>query len=112
MIRWTTIVMLFLVCGLTGALFLVKHEVQTLEKQVGKVEASVRSYRNNIRILQAEWSLLTSPQQLGRLPRPDGLAPISGGQFTRFADLPETFVAQHALTDEGRAPSGRAGDQR
>ena len=50
MIRWTTIVLLVLLSGMTGALFPVKHQVQTLEKQVGKVEASIRSYRNNIRI--------------------------------------------------------------
>lgn len=104
MIRSTTIVLLVLLSGLTGALFLVKHQVQTLEKQVAKAEESVRSYRNNLRILQAEWTLLTSPQRLERLPRPEGLAPLSGGQFKRFSDLPETFAAQYALIDEGRAP--------
>lgn len=104
MIRGTTIVLLVLLGGLTGALFLVKHQVQNLEKQVAKIETSVRSYRNNIQILQAEWTLLTSPQRLGRLPRPTGLAPLSGGQFKRFSDLPDTFAAQYALTDEGRAP--------
>ena len=103
MIRWTTIVLLVLISGLTGALFLVKHQVQTLEQQVAHVEKSVRSYRNNIRILQAEWSLLTSPQRLEKLPRPKGLAPLAGGQFRRFSDLPDTFVAQFASTDEGRA---------
>ena len=104
MIRWTTIVLLVLLSGLTGALFLVKHKVQNLEAQVAKVETGVRSYRNNIRILQAEWTLLTSPQRLGRLPRPNGLAPLSGEQFKRFSDLPDTFAAQYALTEEGRAP--------
>ena len=108
MIRWTTIVLLVLLSGMTGALFPVKHQVQTLEKQVGKVEASIRSYRNNIRILQAEWTLLTSPQRLGRLTRPSGLVPLSGGQFKSFSDLPDTFAAQYALTDEGRAPANRA----
>lgn len=103
MIRRTTIVLLVLLSGLTGALFLVKHEVQVLEQQVAKAEAGVRIYRNNIRILQAEWALLTSPQRLERLPRSEGLAPLSGGQFTRFPDLPETFVAQYARIDEGRA---------
>ena len=114
MIRSTTIVLLLLLGGLTGALFLVKHQVQTLEKQVAKVEASVRSYRNNIRILQAEWSLLTSPQRLERLPLPDGLAPLSGGQFKHFSDLPDTFAAQYAVRDEGRAPdkAGRASADR
>ncbi len=111
MIRRTTIVLLVLLSGLTGALFLVKHQVQTLEKQVAAVGADVRSYRNNIRILQAEWTLLTSPQRLGRMP-PGGLAPLSGDQFRRFADLPDTFLAQYAATDEGRAPDvepGRGG---
>ncbi len=104
MIRWNTIVLLVLLSGLTGALFLVKHQVQNLERQIAQVEKNVRSYRNNIRILQAEWTLLTSPQRLGRLPRPDGLAPLAGGQFKRFSDLPDTFVAQFASIDEGRAP--------
>lgn len=108
MIRRTTIVLLVLLSGLTGALFLVKHQVQNLEKQVAAVDAEVRSYRNNIRILQAEWTLLTSPQRLGRLPRPEGLAPLSGGQFKRFSDLPGTFAVQYAQTDEGRAPDGMA----
>ena len=104
MIRRTTIALLVLLSGLTGALFLVKHQVQNLERQVAQVERSVDSYRNDIRILQAEWTLLTSPQRLRRLPRPDGLAPLSGGQFKRFSDLPDTFVAQYAAIDEGRAP--------
>lgn len=108
MIRLTTIVLLVLLSGLTGALFLVKHQVQNLEKQVAAVDAGVRSYRNNIRILQAEWTLLTSPQRLERLPRPKGLAPLAGGQFKRFSSLPDTFAAQYALTDEGRAPDGDA----
>ncbi|MCY3831308.1 MAG: hypothetical protein OXF89_19460 [Rhodospirillaceae bacterium] len=109
MIRRTTIVLLVLLSGLTGALFLVKHQVQTLEKQVAAVEAEVRSYRNNIRILQAEWTLLTSPQRLGRMPPPGGLAPLSGDQFKRFADLPDTFLAQYAATEEGRAPDSTPG---
>ncbi|MDE0148692.1 MAG: hypothetical protein OXM58_09980 [Rhodospirillaceae bacterium] len=104
MIRSTTIVLLVLLSGLTGALFLVKHQVQTLEKQVAKAERSVRSYRNNLRILQAEWTVLTSPQRLELLPRPEGLAPLSGGQFKRFSELPDTFAALYALIDEGRAP--------
>lgn len=108
MIRWTTIVLLILLSGLTGALFLVKHQVQNLEKQVAQMEKNVRSYRHNIRILQAEWTLLTSPQRLQRLPRPDGLVPLAGGQFKRFSDLPETFAAQFAATDEGRAPDKTA----
>lgn len=108
MIRWTTIVLLILLSGLTGALFQVKHQVQNLEVQVAQVEKDVRSYRNNIRILQAEWTLLTSPQRLQRLPRPNGLAPLSGGQFKRFSDLPEIFAAQFASTDEGRAPDKTA----
>ncbi len=107
MIRRTTIVLIALLSGLTGALFLVKHEVQVLEKQVAKVETGVLTYRTNIRILQAEWTLLTSPQRLERLPRPQGLAALSGGQFKRFSDLPETFAAQYALRDEGRAPDTR-----
>lgn len=109
MIRWSTIVLLVLLSGLTGALFLVKHQVQNLERQVTQVEESVRSYRNNIRILQAEWTLLTSPQRLGGLPRPDELAPLTGSQFKRFSDLPDSFVAQFASTEEGRAPEQRAG---
>lgn len=108
MIRWATIVLLVFLSGLTGALFLVKHQVQNLERQVARVEKDVRTYRNDIRILQAEWTLLTSPQRLERLPLPDGLAPLAGGQFKRFPDLPETFVAQFASIDEGRAPDKTA----
>ncbi len=108
MIRRATIVLLVLLSGLTGALFLVKHQVQNLEKQIATVDAGVRSYRNNVRILQAEWTVLTSPQRLGKLPRPEGLAPLSGGQFKRFSDLPDTFAALYALMDEGKAPDGKA----
>ena len=75
MIRWTTIVLLVLLSGLTGALFLVKHQVQDLEKQVATVDGAVRAYRNNIRILAGRVDvadLASAPRATAaaRRPRP------------------------------------------
>jgi len=109
MIRLTTVIWLVLLGGMTGALFFVKHQVQDLERRVLRTEKSIRNYQSGIRILQAEWSLLTSPQRLLRYPRPNDLVPLTGEQFRRFADLPETFAPQVAAEDEGRAPEQSAG---
>ncbi|MCY4310146.1 MAG: hypothetical protein OXC54_02345 [Rhodospirillaceae bacterium] len=109
MIRLTTIIWLVLLGSVTGALFVVKHEVRDLERQVMQTEEAIKNYRRGIRVLQAEWSLLTSPQFLLRHPMPDQLAPLTGDQFRRFAELPETFAAQFAVKEEGRAPEQSAG---
>ncbi len=112
MMRRSTLIPLALLCGLTGALFLVKHEVHRLERQVAAVGETIRAQRDSMRILRAEWMLLTSPQRLERLPRPAGLAPLAGSQFSRFAELPESFATLFAAIEEGRAPtrSARAPD--
>lgn len=109
MIRMMTLFWLALMCGMTGALFFVKHQVQDLERQVVRTEKSIRSYENGIRILQAEWSLLTSPQRLMRFSRPRDLTPLTGAQFSRFTELPETFAPEVAERDEGRATEQNAG---
>lgn len=109
MIRLTTVIWLVLLAGMTGALFFVKHEVQDLEQHVVRTEKEIRSYESGIRILQAEWSLLTSPQRLMRYSSLNGLSPLAGEQFRRFAELPETFAPQFASQDEGRAPDQSAG---
>jgi len=109
MIRLTTVVWLVLLGVMAGALFFVKHEVQVLERQVVRTQKDIRDYQSGIRILQAEWSLLTAPHRLMRHRRPAGLQPLNGTQLSRFSALPETFVPQYALKDEGRASEQSAG---
>jgi len=109
MIRLTTVIWILLLGAMTGALFFVKHEVQELERQVVRTQKDIRDHRSGIRILQAEWSLLTAPHRLMKHSRPVGLEPLNGAQFSRFSELPETFVPQFALKDEGRAQEQSAG---
>lgn len=109
MIRLTTVVWLLMLGTMAGALFFVKHEVQHLERKIVRTQKTIQHHRSGIRILEAEWSLLTSPQRLLRHRLPDGLVPLTGDQFRRFSDLPETFAPQVAETDEGRANAQSAG---
>ncbi|MDD9992339.1 MAG: cell division protein FtsL [Rhodospirillales bacterium] len=49
------------------ALFLVKHEVRGLERELAALEHERQSHVEAIRVLRSEWSYLTRPSRLASL---------------------------------------------
>ncbi|WP_419905681.1 cell division protein FtsL [Kiloniella sp.] len=82
---------LWIVVGTACAivLFQVKHEVTDLEDQLASVEAKIKSDKQTIRILQAEWSYLNRPERLARLSsRYLDLKPLDPAQIVTVENLP------------------------
>ncbi|OUS18652.1 hypothetical protein A9Q97_00635 [Rhodospirillales bacterium 47_12_T64] len=83
---------LWIVVGTACAivLFQVKHEVTALEDQLASVEYKIKTDRQAIRILQAEWSYLNRPERLARLSSQYlNLKPLDPSQIVTLQDIPK-----------------------
>ena len=77
------------------ALFLVKHEVRGLERELAALEHERQSHVEAIRVLRSEWSYLTRPARLASLAaRHLPLEPVAPAQV-RW--LPQQPVGPPAL---------------
>lgn len=98
MIRPSTIVWLVLVVIVGYAMFQVKYEVMQQEETLAQINKDIADGREQIRVLDAEWSYLTRPDRLQRLAaRFLDLSPISAAQITSLSALPERADAPPAL---------------
>lgn len=87
-VRRTTVLSLLLAIGLAVVLLTVKHKVQRLEEELVRVSDALTKERQTIKILQAEFSLLTEPERLRRLAsRYLSLVPVEPTQLGTFASL-------------------------
>ena len=90
-IRRTTVLSLLLAIGLAVVLLTVKHKVQRLEEELVRVNDAITKERQSIKILQAEFSLLTEPDRLRRLAsRYLNLVPVEPTQLGSFASLDQS----------------------
>jgi hypothetical protein len=76
--------------GLVGVgLFQLKHEVQSLDEELVRLNRQIAEEHRNIHVLKAEWSYINQPQRLERLAqRHLDLVPMKPQQITRLGDLP------------------------
>ena len=82
---------LWIVVGAACAivLFQVKHEVTDLEDQLASVERQIKTDKQSIRILQAEWSYLNRPERLARLSSQYlDLKPLDPSQIITVENIP------------------------
>ncbi len=101
MIRPGTIVWLVLVMIVGYAMFQVKYEVMQQEETLAQINKDIADGREQIRVLDAEWSYLTRPDRLQRLAtRFLDLAPIAAAQITTLNALPERPDAPPALVSD------------
>ncbi|MBF0561542.1 MAG: hypothetical protein HQL37_05865 [Alphaproteobacteria bacterium] len=83
------------------SLFMLKHEVQSLETDLDRINRSIEAGEENIHVLEAEWSYLNDPPRLRRLAETLlGMTPVLSNQITTIAALPEGTV----VADNGAAP--------
>ncbi len=83
---------LWIVVGAACAivLFQVKHEVTDLEDQLASVEYKIKSDKQSIRILLAEWSYLNRPERLARLSSQYlDLKPLDPSQIITVQNIPK-----------------------
>ncbi len=74
-------------------LYLVKYWVQDVQADVTKVQAQLKTERESLHLLGAEWAYLNRPERLEKLSQKYlELAPLSSAQFVSFTHLPEAEI--------------------
>ncbi len=86
-------------------MFVVKHQVQSLEGELQGLERGIVAEQEAIHVLEAEWSFLNHPARLeGLARRLIGLAPMTAAQQTDFAGLRHAVQAPipESAPEQGR----------
>ena len=88
--RRTSIVVWLVVAGVAAlGLFHVKHEVQTVEEELLRVERAILAHQEAIHVLEAEFAYRTQTTRIARQARDHlKLAPLEPHSFVGFDDLP------------------------
>ena len=88
------------VVGLAGfATYELKYQVARVDDELGRVNRSIDSDRDQLRVLSAEWSYLTQPARLDQLrQRHLTLVPVTRAQLGSLDQIP-------FRTGEGPAPA-------
>lgn len=90
MLRFVTLFVFILLFGVSAGLYHVKYSVDRMERQGLSLKAKIADEHAAIRILDAEWSSLNSPERLQKLSsRYLELAPVEVVQVVSFAQIPE-----------------------
>lgn len=86
--RQSAVLFVLLAVGLAVVLFTVKHQVQALEEELGGLNREIAQNENTVRVLRAEFDVLTDAERLKRLSaRHLNLAPIEPEQLATFSRL-------------------------
>ncbi|HSO41817.1 MAG: cell division protein FtsL [Rhodospirillales bacterium] len=86
--RQTAVLFLLLGVGLAAVLFTLKHQVQALEKELVELNDNIAEEENAVRVLRAEFDVLTDTERLKRLSaRHLDLAPLEPEQMASFSRL-------------------------
>ena len=99
-----------------------KHKAEKAAAAVASLRGQVEREKTALRLLKAEWSVLTQPARLQALAEKYqaelGLATADVSQFVTIDDLPTRFVDIDAVLNEATGatgsvvPRGRDGDDR
>jgi len=88
MIRPLTIVTFMMACGSGLYLYQSKHEAQVLDRTIERTLRETATFREQSRLLAAEWTMLNDPESLRRFSDTHlALKTIAPSQFTSLADL-------------------------
>ncbi len=89
MIRPTSLILMVLAAAAGGALFQVAFEVSELDDELALLNRDIRTDRNAIHVLRAEWSFLNQPERLEELTRRHlDLLPVTGAQIAGTGAVP------------------------
>jgi hypothetical protein len=94
MIRGTTVIWALLSIFAGVSMFVLKHQVRSLEGDLQQLERAIVAEQEAIHVLAAEWSYLNQPARLEGLGRRlIGLVPVTAAQQTDFAGLHQALEA-------------------
>jgi hypothetical protein len=89
MMRASTIVWVLLTAAVGTALFQIKHVVQDMDDELGRLNRAIAQEHRHTHILRAEWNYHNQPLRLQELAqRHLDLQPMKPVQLARLADLP------------------------
>jgi cell division protein FtsL len=99
-------------CLLVSGFFLysLEHSTRGLERQIAKMKSGISNEREQIKLLNAEWSSLTRPDRLQQLAQEKlKLQPLSANQIVTVADL-LSKVPDHAVVKIDETSTDPIGD--
>ena len=103
MIRRTTVFWALLAIFAGVSMFVVKHQVRSLESDLQRLERAIVAEQEEIRVLAADWSYLNQPARLDGLGRRlIGLAPATAAQHTDFTGLHDALRASFSDSTSDR----------
>ncbi|MDR1694955.1 MAG: hypothetical protein LBR70_07200 [Lactobacillaceae bacterium] len=80
---------LALTCLVGFGMFIMKNQVQSLEKELQRINSDIQSDIKSIHVLKAEWSHLNSPSRLKHLvDKHISLNPVKAEQIINYSALP------------------------
>ncbi len=105
-IRPGTIVWFCIVVAVGYAMFQVKYEVMQQEQTLAGINKQIAGDRDQIRVLEAEWSYLSRPNRLEQLAsRFLQLQSMNAAQIANIGDVPLRADAQAPLAGDATAAS-------
>ncbi|HUH83215.1 MAG TPA: hypothetical protein VLX85_01320 [Stellaceae bacterium] len=106
MIRLATLLWALLVAASGYVMFQVKYQVVQLEDELAHVNRLIDGDREQIRVLDAEWSFLNQPARLAELAKRHlKLSPITPTQISRLDQLPWRSPTPPAAAASAAPPS-------
>ncbi|MCP5363901.1 MAG: hypothetical protein H6905_01460 [Hyphomicrobiales bacterium] len=88
LMRQAAVICALLAVALAVVLMTVKQEVQALEEELAQLNQQVVAERQAVKVLKAEFSLLSGPDRLRQLAEVHlGLRPIEPEQLSTISDL-------------------------
>jgi hypothetical protein len=92
MLRTFDVVLIVIMIAAAAVTYHVKQRAEQKEMAIAEIRHRIGQEEDNIKLLRAEWSLLTEPSRLQKLTDlyhdQLGLEPLDPKQMTTFQDLP------------------------
>jgi cell division protein FtsL len=108
--RLNILILVFAMFVLGTGVFSVADKVTLAEKKLNRIERKIAREQESLRVLNAEWTYLTSPTRLEKLAQSHlQIAPIDGGQYIELAAVPMRDFIEKQIQQE--AESGETIDQ-
>jgi len=83
------LIWVFIIAGISLALFQVEQKVQQREEELAQLNQQILKNQEALHVLKAEWSYLNQPSRLeGLNDKFLSLAPVTGWQIAKISDLP------------------------
>ena len=101
MLRLFNIFSLLVLLGSAVYAYTIKYETSFRTEQIAKAKLEIKSEKDAIGVLRAEWAFLTRPERVQKLAeRYLDLEPLALAQIDSFAALPERLPHADAIGDK------------